>query len=152
MVKAQPDGYPTVSSALAVDGAAEAIAFYQSVLGATERMRMPAPGGKIAHAELQLGDSVVMVADEYPDMGYLGPHKIGGSPVTLSVYVDDVDAVYAAAIEAGAAALREPEDQFYGDRSAQFIDPWGHRWGVAQHIEDVPIEEMERRAMEMSEN
>ena len=149
MVQAQPEGYPTVSAALAIDGAAAAIDFYMQVLGATERMRMPGPGGMIAHAELQIGDSVVMVADEYPDAGFVGPLKLGGTPVGLSIYVDDVDAVFAAAIEAGASPIREPQDQFYGDRAAQFLDPWGHRWGIATHIEDISHEEMLRRSAEM---
>ena len=149
MVKAQPDTYPTVSAALAVDGAADAIEFYKAVLGATERMRMPGPGGIVAHAELQIGDSVVMVSDEWPDSGFVGPKKLGGTAVGLSVYVDDVDAVYAKAIDAGAAEIRPPEDQFYGDRSGQFLDPWGHRWGVATHVEDVSPEEMQRRSAEL---
>ncbi len=149
MVESQPDGYPTVSASLAIDGAADAIEFYKSVLGATERMRMAGPEGHVAHAEIQIGDSVVMVADEFPDMEFFAPAKYGGSPVVLSVYVDDVDAVFAAAVEAGAKATREPEDQFYGDRSAGFTDPWGHRWGIATHIEDVSPEEMEERMAEM---
>jgi PhnB protein len=149
MVKAQPDGYPTVSASLAIDGAADAIDFYTKVFGATERMRMPGPGGTVAHSELQIGDSVVMLADEYPDAGFVAPGRLGGTPVGLSVYVDDVDAVFAAAIEAGATVIREPEDQFYGDRAGQFLDPWGHRWGVATHIEDVTPEEMQRRSAEM---
>jgi PhnB protein len=149
VVSAQPEGYPTVCAALSIDGAAEAIVFYSKVFRATERMRMDGPGGTIAHAELQIGDSVVMLADEYPDMDFVGPRKLGGTPVSLSVYVDDVDAVFARAVKAGATPFREPEDQFYGDRSAQFIDPWGHRWGIATHIEDVSAEEMQRRAAEM---
>lgn len=150
MVKAQPDGYPTVSASLAVDGAAEALEYYKKVFGATERMRMPAPDGKIAHSELQIGDSVVMVSDEYPDFHALSPRSIGGTPVSLSVYVDDVDATFAAAVEAGAQPLREPEDQFYGDRSGHFEDPWGHHWSVTTHIKDVSVEEMQRMTAEMS--
>jgi PhnB protein len=144
-----PDGYPRMSPSLAVDGAAKAIDFYLDVLGATERMRVDGPGGKIAHAELQIGDSVLMVADEAPDIGYLGPKAVGGTPVVLSVYVDDVDATFAKAVGLGATAMREPEDQFYGDRSGQFEDPWGHRWSVATHVEDVSEEEMERRMQAM---
>lgn len=150
MVSPVPEGYPRVSAALAVDGAADAIDFYTGVLGAGERLRMPGPDG-ITHAELEFGESIVMLADEQPEMDFFAPPKFGGSPVSLQVYVDDVDAVFAKAIEAGATALREPEDQFYGDRSAQFEDPWGHRWGVATHIEDVSEEEMERRMAEMME-
>lgn len=150
-VKPIPDGYPRVTPSLIIDGASDAIAFYTSVLGATERMRMDGPDGKVGHAELQLGDSVIMVADEHPDMGYVGPRTIGGSPVTISVYVDDVDATFAAAIAAGATSTRPVENQFYGDRSGQFEDPWGHRWNVGTHVEDVPPDEMAKRAAAMAE-
>lgn len=145
-VKPIPDGYPRISPYLSVDGASAAIEFYGSVLGATERMRMPAPDGRIGHAELQIGDSVVMLADEYPEMGIRGPKAIGGSPVTLSVYVEDVDDVFQRALDAGAKAVRPVEDQFYGDRSGQFEDPFGHRWSVSTHVEDVPPDEMAKRA------
>jgi PhnB protein len=148
MVDAIPDQYPCVMPYLHVDGAAEAIRFYEEVFGATERMRMPDPSGKIGHAELQLGDSVIMLADEYPDMGVRGPSAFGGSPVTISVYVEDVDEVFRKALDNGAKTVREVEDQFYGDRSGQFDDPFGHRWSVATHVEDVSPEEMERRATE----
>ena len=147
-VKPIPDGYPTVTPYLCVDGAAAAIAFYGEVFGATERMRMAAPDGKIGHAELQIGDAVLMLSDEYPDMGLRGPQALGGTPVTVSVYVEDVDAVFARAVQAGAKALRPVEDQFYGDRSGQFVDPFGHRWSVATHTEDVSPDEMARRATE----
>ncbi len=147
-VKPIPDNYPQISPYLHVDGAAEAIAFYEKVLGATERMRMPDPSGKIGHAELQLGDSVIMLADEYPDMGIRGPQAYGGSGVTISVYVEDVDDVYRRALDAGAKSIRDLENQFYGDRMAQFEDPFGHRWSIASRVEDVPPEEMERRAAE----
>lgn len=145
-----PEGYPRVSPYLCIDGASAAIDFYTSVLGATERMRMPGPGGTIGHAELQLGDSVIMLSDEYPEMGVRGPTAIGGTPVIISVYVEDVDAVFDAAVAAGARPLRPVTDQFYGDRSGQFEDPFGHRWSVASHVEDVPAEEMARRAAEAS--
>jgi PhnB protein len=148
-VKPIPDGYPRVSPYLAVDGAAAAIDFYVDILGATERGRMPGPDGKVGHAELQLGDSVIMLADEMPDFGNRGPKTIGGSPVTLSVYVEDVDDVLARAEKAGATILQPATDQFYGDRSGQFEDPWGHRWSIATHIEDVPPEEMAERAAAM---
>src|SRR5439155_2954114 len=148
-VKPIPDGYPQVTPYLCVDGAAAAIEFYSMVFGAKERMRMPAPDGRIGHAELQFGDSVVMLSDEYPEMGVKGPKSLGGTPVTLSVYVEDVDAVFGQAVQAGASALRQPENQFYGDRSGQFEDPFGHRWSVATHVEDVPPDEMARRAAEM---
>lgn len=148
MVDAIPDQYPRVMPYLHVDGAAEAIKFYEDVFGATERMRMPDPSGKIGHAELQLGDSVIMLADEYPDMGIRGPAAFGGSPVTISVYVEDVDDVFRRAVEAGAKPIRDLENHFYGDRSGAFRDPFGHQWSVASHVEDVPPEEMERRAAE----
>ena len=141
-----PTGFPRVTPYLQVDGASAAIDFYTRVLGATERMRMPTPEGKIGHAELQLGDSVIMLADEFPDMDVKGPKSIGGSPVMLHVYVEDVDSVFNEAVQAGGKALRSVENQFYGDRSGQFEDPFGHRWNVATHIEDLSEEEMSRRA------
>jgi PhnB protein len=147
-VKPIPDGYPRVSPYLHVDGAADAIEFYKNVFDAKERMQMPAPGGKIGHAELEIGDSLVMLADEFPDMGIRGPAAYGGTPVMMSVYVEDVEATYRKALDAGAKSMRDLEDQFYGDRTAQFEDPFGHRWHVAQHVEDVPPDEMERRAAE----
>lgn len=147
MVHWKADNYPMVSVALAIDGAADAIEFYKDVLGAVERVRYE-HGGKVGHAELAFGESLVMVSDEYPDMGVLGPKAIGGTPATVSVYVPDADAAYAAALEAGATAVRPVEDHFYGDRSGQFLDPWGHRWNVATHIADVDREELERGAME----
>ena len=148
MAKPIPDGYPQVMPYLIVDGAAAAIDFYSSVLGATERMRMPAPDGKVGHAELQLGDSLIMLADEFPDMDARGPKAIGGTPVSLMVYVEDSDAVFDRAIEAGAKSLQPVEDKFYGDRSGRFEDPFGHRWDVATHVEDIPPDEMAKRAAE----
>ncbi|MGH7540886.1 MAG: VOC family protein [Gemmatimonadota bacterium] len=148
-VKPIPDGYPRVIPYLCVDGASEAIDFYRDVLGATERMRMDGPDGKIGHAELQIGDSVIMLSDEYPEMNQRGPKTIGGSPVTISVYVENVDNVFERAVEKGARSLRAVEDWFYGDRSGQFEDPFGHRWSVATHIEDVPPDELARRAEAM---
>ena len=144
-VKPIPDGYPQVTPYLFVDGAQAAIDFYASVFGATERMRMPGPDGKIGHAELQLGDSLLMVADEFPDMGGRSPRTVGGSPVIVSVYVEDVDSVFERAVQAGATVVRPVETQFYGDRAGQFEDPFGHQWSVASHVEDVPPDEMERR-------
>jgi PhnB protein len=143
-----PDGYPRVTPYLCIDGASAAIDFYSKVFGATERVRMPGPDGRIGHAELQFGDSLIMLADEYPEMGIRGPKAVGGTPVTISVYVEDVDGVFDRAVELGAKALRQVEDQFYGDRSGQFEDPFGHRWSVASHIEDVPPDEMAKRAAE----
>ena len=147
-VKPIPDGYPQVTPYLIVDGAAAAIDFYTRVLGAEERVRMPGPDGKIGHAELALGDSIIMLADEHPDIGFRGPKAIGGTPVTIAVYVESVDDVFAKALDAGAKSLREVEDQFYGDRSGQFEDPFGHRWNISTHVEDVSPEEMEKRAAE----
>ena len=144
-----PAGYPRVTPYLCVDNASAAIDFYSRVLGATERMRMPAPGDKIGHAELQIGDSVIMLSDEFPEMGIQAAKTIGGTPVTLSVYVEDVDDVFDRAVGAGATSLRPVENQFYGDRSGQFEDPFGHRWNVATHVEDVSPEEMHKRAAEM---
>lgn len=141
-----PDDYPRLVPYLHVHDGAAAIDFYTRVLGAVERMRMPAPGGKLGHAELEIGDSVVMLADEYPDMGALGPKSVGGTPVMLMVYVHDVDSVFEQALAAGATSLSSVQDQFYGDRSGQFEDPFGHRWNVATHVEDVAPDEMQRRA------
>ena len=146
MVKSIPDGYPQVTPYLAVDGASDAIQFYSSVFGAKERMRMAAPEGRIGHAELQIGNSVVMLSDPFEEMGVRSPLAIGGSPVTLSIYVEDVDDVFERAVAAGAKPLQQVQDQFYGDRTGQFEDPFGHRWNVATHVEDVPPEEMAARA------
>jgi len=148
MVQPIPDNYPRVSPYLRVDGGAAAIDFYTSVFGFTERGRMPGPDGRLGHAELELGDSLVMLADEFPEMGQVGPQKIGGSPVTISIYVEDVDAVVAKAVDAGATVVAPAGDQFYGDRLGVVQDPFGHVWSVASHIEDVSPEEMERRAAE----
>jgi PhnB protein len=147
-VRPIPEDYPQVTPYLCVDGASAAIEFYAQVLGTTERMRMDTPDGKVSHAELQLGASLIMLADEFPEIGVRSPKAFGGSPVTLSVYVEDVDAVFERAQRAGAKVLRPLEDQFYGDRSGQFEDPFGHRWSVASRIEDVSPEEMARRAAE----
>jgi PhnB protein len=146
MPKPIPDDYPRVTPYLIVDGAGAAIDFYCSVLGATERVRMPAPDGRIGHAELQLGSSMIMLADENAQMDVRGPRAIGGTPVSLHVYVEDSDAVFERAVQAGAKALQAVEDRFYGDRSGQFEDPFGHRWDVSTHVEDVPPEEMSKRA------
>ena len=146
MAKAIPDDYQRVTPYLYIDGAGTAIDFYCSVLGARERMRMPAPDGRIGHAELEIGDSVIMLADSNPDMDVRSPKSIGGTPVALHVYVEDADGVFERAMQAGARQLRPVEDQFYGDRSGQFEDPFGHRWNVATHVEDVSPDEMAKRA------
>ena len=150
-VKPVPEGYPQVTPYLIVDGAAAAIEFYGTVFGAAERMRLPGPDGTVGHAELQLGDSLIMVADEAHQLGLRGPQAIGGTPVTISVYVEDVDGVVERAVQAGATVLRPVEDQFYGDRSGQFEDPFGHRWSVATHVEDISPEEMARRAADVAD-
>ena len=146
MVKPIPEGYPRVTPYLMVDGASAAIDFYTTVLGATERMRMSAPEDKVGHAELEIGKSVIMLADESPEMDARSPRTVGGTPVSLHVYVEDADATFERALEAGAKMLQPVEDKFYGDRSGSFEDPFGHRWHVATHVEDVPSGEMEKRA------
>ncbi|TDU79524.1 PhnB protein [Streptomyces sp. KS 21] len=150
-VKPIPEGYPRVTPYLCTDGAAAAIDFYVSVLGATERMRMPAPDGRIGHAELELGNSVIMLADEYPEIGFRSPKSVGGTPITLHVYVEDVDAVFAEALSRGATEVSPVKDEFYGDRTGQLEDPFGHRWNIATHVADIPPEEMEKRAKEALE-
>jgi PhnB protein len=148
-VKPIPDGYPNVSPYLIVDGAAKALAFYGRVFGATERMRMPSPGGKVGHAEIGIGSSVIMLADEHPEIGARSPGAFGGSPVSLMLYLDDVDATVKAAVAAGATVIRPVEDKFYGDRSGTIQDPFGHHWHLATHVEDIPPDEMQRRAAAM---
>ncbi|MEX2255994.1 MAG: VOC family protein [Acidimicrobiia bacterium] len=147
-----PDGYHSVTPYLIVDGASDAIAFYAKVFGTKERMRMPMPGGMGGHAAGALGDSVIMLADEFPDMGIRGPKTLGGSPVNIHIYVDDVDSVFQGAIEAGSKVLQPLEDKFYGDRAGQLEDPFGHIWSVATHVEDVPEEEMAKRAQAYAES
>lgn len=149
MVEPIPEGYPRVTPYLICAGASEAIEFYGSVLGAKERMRMSAPGGRVGHAELEIGTSVVMLADEHPEMGIVGPKTVGGTPVSLHVYVEDVDSVFQEALDAGATERQALENKFYGDRGGSFEDPFGHVWHVASHVEDVPPEEMEKRAAEV---
>jgi PhnB protein len=144
-VKPIPEGYGAVTPYLIIDGAARAIDFYRKAFGATERMRFDAPGGKIGHAEIEIADSVVMLADEHPEMGYRGPRSVGGSPVSLMLYVEDVDQVVPRAIGAGAKVKQPLEDKFYGDRSATLEDPFGHVWTVSTHVEDVAPDEMKRR-------
>ena len=149
MVNPIPEGYPRVTPYLIVDGAAAAIDFYKSVLGATERMRMGGPGDKIGHAELEIGNSLIMLADEHPEMDARGPRSVGGTPVSLHVYVEDADGVFERAVGAGAKAQRPVETQFYGDRLGSFEDPFGHHWNVATHVEDVPPRELKKRAEKM---
>lgn len=148
-VKPIPEGYHTVTPYLVVKGAAKAIDFYKKAFGAKELFRMDGPGGTVAHAELEIGDSRIMLADESPQMGYTAPEKGSHSPIGLMIYVPDVDKTAAQAIAAGITTEREVQDQFYGDRSGNFVDPFGHRWTIATHKEDVSKEEMDRRMAAM---
>ena len=145
-VESTPEGYHSVTPYLIVRGGADAIEFYKKAFGAVELFRMPSPDGKIGHAEIKVGDSPIMLADEFPDMGYKGPQSLGGSPVSLMIYVDDVDTVFKQAVDAGATVKEALQDKFYGDRMGTVIDPFGHRWHLATHKEDVSPEEMQRRA------
>jgi len=148
-MKPVPEGYTWLMPYLYVDGAAAAIDFYRSVFGATERMRFAAPGGKVGHAELQIGDSVLMLADESREMGALGPKMVGGTAMSIVIYVADVDTAVEQAVALGAKVLQPVENKFYGDRTGQIEDPFGHKWDVSTHIEDVPPDELARRAAEM---
>ncbi|MCW5773286.1 MAG: VOC family protein [Rhodospirillaceae bacterium] len=145
-VKPIPDGYHTATPYLVVDGAARAIDFYKRAFAATEEVRMAAPGGKVGHAEIRIGNSVLMLADAFPDMGHKGPQTLGGTPVSIMLYVPDADATVAQAVSAGAKVMRPVKDQFYGDRSGTIEDPFGHVWHVSTHVEDVSADEMARRA------
>ena len=145
-VKAIPEGYRSITPYLFVKDAAKAIEFYKNVFGASERMRMPTPDGKILHAELQIGDSVIMLTDENPKMGATGPQTLGGTSISIHAYFENVDEVAQKAVEAGAKLIRPVKNQFYGDRTGTLIDPFGHMWSVATHVEDVSPEEMQKRA------
>ncbi len=149
-VKPKPDGYHNITPYLVVKGAAAAIDFYKKVFGASEIMRMPQPDGRIGHAELKIGDSIVMLADEYPEMNIIGPGTLGNSTVGLLLYVDDSDKTFNLAVSSGARVEKPLADQFYGDHSGTVIDPFGHKWTIATHKEDVTPEEMERRMAAMS--
>jgi PhnB protein len=142
----QPEGYQTVTPYLVVKGGAAAIEFYGKAFGAIELFRMPDPSGRVGHAELKIGDSVVMLADEHPELGYLGPQSPGGTPISLMIYVEDVDTVFKRAITSGAEQKKPVKDEFYGDRMGTVIDPFGHIWHIATHKEDVSQEEMNQRA------
>ena len=144
-VKPIPDGYHSLTPYLICDGAAKAIEFYKKTFGAVETVRMDAPGGKIGHAEVRIGDSMLMVADEHPEMDARSPRSLGGSPASICLYVKDVDAVYARAVGAGAKAKRPVSDQFYGDRAGTVEDPFGHTWHIHTHTEDLTPEEITRR-------
>jgi len=150
-VKPIPDGYHAVTPYLIVKGAAKAIEFYKHAFNATELLRMPGPDGRIMHAEVKLGDSVVMLADEVPEMGYRAPGPDGGASVSLYLYVPDVDATVDRAVAAGARVTRPIADQMYGDRNGTLVDPFGHVWSVGTHKEDVSPEEMRRRMAAMAQ-
>ena len=145
-VRPIPKGYNSITPYLVVDGADKAIAYYKKVFGAKEIFRMPAPGGKIGHAEIRIGDSVVMLADEWPQMGFKGPKAYGGAAVSILLYVEKCDAVYKKALANGGTEIKPMQDQFYGDRSGTFIDPFGHMWTVATHVKDVSPKDMKKAA------
>ena len=145
-VKPIPDGYHSVTPYLILDNATGALEFYKKAFGAVEEVRMPAPGGRIGHAEIRIGDSVIMLADESPEMGARSARTLGGSPISLLVYVEDVDARVAQAVAAGAKLVRPVANQFYGDRTGGVDDPFGYHWYLATHVEDVPPDELEKRA------
>ena len=145
-VKPIPEGYHTVTAYLIVKGAANAIDFYTKAFGATELFRMADPSGKVGHAEIKIGDSHIMLADEYPEMDARSPQAIGGTPVGLMLYLQDCDSVVAKAVSLGAKVAKPVQDQFYGDRSGTILDPFGHKWTIATHKEDVSPEEMQKRA------
>lgn len=149
-VKPVPEGYHHVTPYLSIQGAAAAIEFYKKVFGAVEVVRMPQPDGRVGHAELKFGDSFVMLADEFPEMNVVGPKTLGNTSVGLLLYVDDVDKTVERAVALGAKVIKPPQDQFYGDRSATLEDPFGHKWTVAVHMEDVTPEEMKRRMAAMA--
>jgi uncharacterized glyoxalase superfamily protein PhnB len=149
-VKAIPDGYQTLTPYLVCKDAAKAIAFYQEALGATELFRMPGPGGRIMHAELKIGSSILMLSDENPERGALSPQTVGGTPVSIFVYTEDVDALFGRAVGAGATAVAPPTDMVWGDRFAQLSDPFGHSWAMATHKEDVSPDEMQKRMAAMA--
>jgi len=146
MTKPIPDGYHTATPYLIIGGAGDAIEFYKKAFGAQELFRFPTPDGKIGHAEIKIGDSPIMLADEYPEMGYKGPQSLGGSPVSIMIYVEDVDTIFNQAVAAGATVKEAVTDKFYGDRLGTVTDPFGHVWHISTHKEDVSIEEMQKRA------
>jgi len=145
-VKPIPEGYHSVTPYLTIKGAAQALDFYKKVFNAKELRRMDMPGGKIGHAELEIGDSMIMLADESPEMGNKSPQSVGGTPVTVHLYIEDVDEVVNRAVAAGATLKKPVQNQFYGDRSGTLVDPFGHMWHVSTHIEDMSAEEMQRRS------
>ena len=145
-VKPIPEGYHTLTPYLTIRNAAAALDFYKRAFGADETFRIASPDGKIGHAEIRIGDSAIMLSDEFPEMGARGPESIGGSPVMLHLYVENVDALVDRAVQAGGKLERPVADQFYGDRGGLITDPFGHKWWIATHVEDVPPDELERRS------
>ena len=143
-----PEGYRTITPYLVIKGAGEAIDFYVKAFGAVEVVRMPGPGGSVMHGEVRIGDSMLMLSDEFPDWGQLGPISRGGAAGSGMLYVDDCDAAFKRAVEAGCTAKMPPTDEFWGDRFAKVADPFGHEWAIATHVEDVTPEEMQRRMAE----
>jgi PhnB protein len=141
-----PKGYEGATPYLVIKGAAKALEFYKKAFGATEIMRIPAPGGKVGHAEIKIGNAIIMLADEFPEMNHRSPQSLGGTPVSIMVYVPDVDTFFKPAVDAGAKALTPVENKFYGDRSGSLEDPFGHQWHFSTHVEDVPPDEMAKRA------
>jgi len=146
-IKPIPDAYPRVSATLCVDRAHEAIKLYQALFGAEVQLLVRTKSDKVRHAQLRIGDSLVLLSDEFPELDMQGPRAFGGTPVSLLVFVADVDDVFERAIKAGCRSIWSVRDQFYGDRSGKFEDPFGHRWSVASHIEDLSLQEIEKRAL-----
>jgi PhnB protein len=145
-VKPIPEGYHSITPYMCIKGAAKAIDFYKRAFSATERMRITQPDGRVGHAELQIGDSVIMLSDEFREMGVRSPETMGGSPISVHLYVEDADATFAQAVAAGATVKRPIADQFYGDRLGGILDPFGYTWWISTHKEDVSVEEVEKRA------
>jgi len=148
-VKAVPEGYHTATPYLIIKGAGQAIEYYKKAFGAVEVMRFPMPDGSVGHAEIRIGNSHIMLADEFPDRGCVGPKTLGGTSVSILLYVEDADAIFSQAVAAGAKSEQAMKDQFYGDRSGTVLDPFGHRWTIATHKEDVSLQEMQRRMAAM---
>ena len=152
MVQAIPVGYHNITPYLMVRNAAAAIEFYKKAFNAVELMRFPGPGGKIMHAEVKIGDSPVMLADEMPEEGHVGPQTLGGVGVSMMLYVEDVDTRFAQAVAAGATIKRPVQDQFYGDRTGTLVDPFGHVWSIGTHKEDLSMEELQQRMAKLGQS
>lgn len=150
MAKAIPDGYHSITPYLIVDDAGKALQFYKEAFGATELMRIEGPDGRIGHAEMKIGDSAIMLADEYPTMGYKSPRSLGGAAVSLMVYVEKADETFRQALSCGAQEIQPVKDQFYGDRSGTLKDPFGHVWTISTHMEDIAPDELHKRAQQVA--